>query len=43
MSKHGALIKLVRGLEEETIEITKQIRKDLAQIKYKIKIKNRNK
>jgi len=30
-------------LEEETIEITKQIRKDLAQIKYKIKIRNRNK
>jgi len=43
MSKHGALVKLIRGLEEETIEITKQIRKDLEQIKRKIKIRNRNK
>ena len=43
MSKHIALVKLIRGLEEETIEITKQIRKDLEQIKRKIKIRNRNK
>ena len=43
MNKHTALVKLLRGLEEESIELPQQIKKDLEQIKRKIKIRNRNK
>ena len=43
MNKHTALVKLLRGLEVESIELPQQIKKDLEQIKRKIKIRTRNK
>ena len=43
MNKHGAIVKLIREIDKEEVEISEELKKQIKEIKRKIKIRNRNK
>ena len=41
MNKHGAIVKLIREIDKEEVEISEELKKQIKEIKRKIKIRNK--